>query len=179
MNGVNEDSSMFMIEEEEAQEGFGVMTILGVLFLGFVVLPGAIYMSLVAGRNIGPAAEWVTVMLFAELARRSFKKLRKQEIFLLFYAAGALMIMVGGIRMMGGPFGHLIWNLGRGAPFRDRVGACAAGEFVDSAPGKFGDQREDSAPSRVAESDHGHRCGLCFRSPEPLQPGLSAFQGNE
>ena len=110
MNGVNEESSVFMTEEEDAQEGFGVMTILGVLFLGFVVLPGAIYMSLVAGRNIGPAAEWVTVMLFAELARRSFKKLRKQEIFLLFYAAGALMIMVGGIRMMGGPFGHLIWN---------------------------------------------------------------------
>lgn len=110
MSELNEPSSIFMEEEEEAQEGFGIRTILGVLFLGFVVLPGAIYMSLVAGRDIGAAAEWVTVMLFAELARRSFSKLRKQEIFLLFYSAGTLMVVVGGLRMMGGPFAHLIWN---------------------------------------------------------------------
>lgn len=109
MNDAPGESDLF-VAEEEAQEGFGGRTILGVLFLGFVVLPGAIYISLVAGRNIGPAAEWVTVMLFAELARRSFRKLRKQEIFLLFYAAGTLMVMVGGLQMMGGPFAHLIWN---------------------------------------------------------------------
>ncbi len=107
---MNEETTSLISDEEEAQSGFGLKTVLGVLFLGLVVLPGAIYLSLVAGRNIGPAAEWVTVMLFAELARRSFKKLRRQEIFVLFYAAGNLMIVVGGIQMMGGPFGHLIWN---------------------------------------------------------------------
>ncbi|MFC1735422.1 hypothetical protein ACFL1X_04850 [Candidatus Hydrogenedentota bacterium] len=97
-------------EEEEAQEGFGLTTILGLLFIGFIILPGAIYLALVTGTNIGPAAEWVTVILFAELARRSFKKLRKQQIFILFYAAGGLMIMIGGLHIMGGPFGSLIWN---------------------------------------------------------------------
>ncbi len=97
-------------DAEPAQEGFGLKTLLGVLFLGTVILPGAIYLSLVTGQNIGPAAEWVTVILFAELARRSMRKLRKQEIFILFYAAGTLMVMIGGMMTMGGPFAHLIWN---------------------------------------------------------------------
>ncbi|HQL54971.1 MAG TPA: hypothetical protein PLQ87_09705, partial [Phycisphaerae bacterium] len=49
-------------------------TIIGALFVALVMMPGAIYMGLVAGQSLGSAAEWVTIILFAELARRSFTR---------------------------------------------------------------------------------------------------------
>ena len=42
--------------------------------------------------SVGPAAQWVTVILFIEAARRANKHLRRAEIFTLFYLAGAIMI---------------------------------------------------------------------------------------
>ena len=59
----------------EFQDGVTVRTVIGAFFIGFVMMPGAIYMGLIAGESIGSAAEWVTVILFAEIARRSFKTL--------------------------------------------------------------------------------------------------------
>jgi hypothetical protein len=56
------------------------------------MVPGSIYMTLIAGMSVGPAAQWVTVILFIEVARRANKHLRRAEIFTLFYLAGAIMI---------------------------------------------------------------------------------------
>ncbi len=77
---------------------------IGALFVGFIMMPGSMYLGLVAGGGLGGAASWVTVVLFSEIARRSFQPLKKQELYMLLYIAGGL---VGGA--MGGFYG-LIWS---------------------------------------------------------------------
>ena len=91
--------------QEPYRDGFGLKAILGGLFLGFVMLPGAIYLSLVAGDagGMSTAAQWVTVILFTEVARRCFTKLTRQEIYVLYALAGGLVVA-------GGPFFSIIWN---------------------------------------------------------------------
>jgi len=84
------------------EEGFTVKTIIGAFFVGLIMMPGAIYLTLLAGQGIGPAGQWVTIILFAEVARRSFVTLRRQEIYILYYVAGAL----SGV----GAFYGFIWN---------------------------------------------------------------------
>ena len=95
---------------ETFEEGFGLRTVAGILFIALVMMPSAIYLGLTAGQSLGPAAEWVTIILFADLARRSFKPLRKQEIYLLYYVGASLVATVGGEALAGGPFAYLIWN---------------------------------------------------------------------
>src|SRR5437762_3063957 len=93
------------------QEGFTLRTFLGALFVAFVMLPGGLFLGLVAGQGIGEAAEWVTIVLFAEVARRSFQPLRKQEIYILFYIAASLTSVLAVERgISGGPIGELIWR---------------------------------------------------------------------
>ena len=58
--------------------------------MAFIMLPGALYLGLVAGQGLGPAAEWVTIVLFAEIMRRSFLPLKRQEIYILYYIAAGL-----------------------------------------------------------------------------------------
>jgi hypothetical protein len=87
------------------EEGFTLKTILGVLFVSLIMAPGSMYLSLVTGGTLGPAAEWVTIILFAEIAKRSYTTLKKQEIYLLYYVALALIV-----GQAGGAFGGLIWN---------------------------------------------------------------------
>ena len=94
----------------EFQDGFTFRTVLGAFFVGFIMMPGAIYMGLIAGVSLGSAAEWVTIILFSELARRSFSSLRRQEIYVIYYIAGGLAGVIGGTMLAGGPFGQLIWN---------------------------------------------------------------------
>ena len=65
-----------MDQPESYEDGFDVKTLIGALFIGFVMMPGAIYLGLVAGRSLGPAAEWTTIILFTEIARRSFITLK-------------------------------------------------------------------------------------------------------
>jgi len=96
--------------EEPFVDGFGWKTVIGALFIGIIMMPGAIYLSLVAGQGIGPAAEWVTIILFMEVARRSYQVLKKQEIYLLYYIGGALTSQIAGIGLAGGVFSALIWN---------------------------------------------------------------------
>src|SRR3972149_5703471 len=74
------------------KDGFGVKTIIGAIFLGLFMLPGSMYLTLFMGAGLGPAARWVTVILFTEVARRSLKSLRQQEIFILFYMTGIALI---------------------------------------------------------------------------------------
>jgi hypothetical protein len=83
------------------EEGFGWKTVVGAIFIGFLMMPGSMYLQLVVGTGIGPAARWVTIILFAELAKRSYSDLKQQEIFLLYYMAGAALHT---------PFQGLLWN---------------------------------------------------------------------
>lgn len=83
-------------------EGFTWPSFIGVVFVALVMVPGALYMSLVAGVTIGPAAQWVTVILFIEVARRANKVLKRAEIFILFYLSAAAMTGAMGI--------GLLWN---------------------------------------------------------------------
>lgn len=73
------------------EDGFSWAAFLGALFVALMMVPGSIYMTLIAGLGIGSAAQWVTVILFIEVARRANKQLRRAEIFTLFYLSGAIM----------------------------------------------------------------------------------------
>ncbi|MCK8602968.1 OPT/YSL family transporter [Desulfoferrobacter suflitae] len=86
---------------EEFEEGFGWKSIVGAILIGFLMMPGSMYLGLVVGTGIGPAARWVTVILFAEVAKRAYTRLRQQEVFVLYYMAGAAMAS---------PFSGLLWN---------------------------------------------------------------------
>ncbi|HPD14735.1 MAG TPA: peptide transporter [Planctomycetota bacterium] len=92
------------------EEGFSLRTVLGAVFVGLVMMPGSIYMGLIAGQTLGPAAEWVTIILFTEVARRSFITLRRQEVYILYYVAGGLAAAVVAANLAGGPFTGFIWN---------------------------------------------------------------------
>ena len=83
------------------EEGFDWKAIVGAIFIGFLMMPGSMYLQLVIGTGIGPAARWVTIILFAEVAKRSFTELKQQEIFILYYMAGAALAS---------PFQGLLWN---------------------------------------------------------------------
>ncbi len=109
--GGTADSLDNALEQGPYVEGFTGRTVLGALFVAFVMMPGSIYLGLVAGQSLGPAAEWVTVILFAELSRRSFTRLRRQEIFILFYVASSLAaVALAHLALAGGPFAGAIWN---------------------------------------------------------------------
>jgi hypothetical protein len=82
-------------------EGFDWKTVIGAVFIGFLMMPGSMYLQLVIGTGIGPAARWVTIILFAEIAKRAYSELKQQEIFLLYYMAGAALAS---------PFQGLLWN---------------------------------------------------------------------
>ena len=82
-------------------DGFNLRSLVGAMFVGLVMVPGAMYISLLAGQGIGPAAQWVTVILFIEAARRAHQSLNRAELFVLFYLAGAVMAV---------PFSGLLWN---------------------------------------------------------------------
>ncbi|HOS65517.1 MAG TPA: hypothetical protein PK251_12255 [Candidatus Latescibacteria bacterium] len=90
------------LEMAPYESGLTARTLIGALFVAIVMMPASIYLGLVVGTGLGSAAEWVSIILFTELARRSFMPLKRQEIYILFILAGGL---VGG-----GPFGGLIWN---------------------------------------------------------------------
>ncbi|MFH1570235.1 MAG: hypothetical protein ABIL09_19745 [Gemmatimonadota bacterium] len=84
--------------------GFTFRTVIGVLFISLIMTPGEMYLGLVTGGGIGAAAQWVTVILFLEVAKRSFTSLRRQEIYLLVYVASAL------VTREEGAFLDLLWR---------------------------------------------------------------------
>ncbi len=73
------------------EDGFSWTALFGALFVAMLMVPGAMYMKLLAGYGVGPAAQWVTVILFLEVARRAHRTLKKAELFVLFYMAAAAM----------------------------------------------------------------------------------------
>jgi len=78
-------------------EGFGWRTVVMAVFVGLLMTPAQMYMQLVAGVEMGTAAQWVTVILYVEVARRAFTKLKRPEIFVLFYMCGAVVHSGGGL----------------------------------------------------------------------------------
>jgi len=78
-------------------DGFGVKAMIGGLFVGLIMTPASMYMHLVVGQDIGSAAQWVTVILFIEVARRAFTTLARPEIYVLYYMAGAALVTNSGI----------------------------------------------------------------------------------
>jgi hypothetical protein len=114
------------------EDGFNWTSLLGAIFIALLMVPGAIYMGLLAGiDSIGSASQWVTVILFIEVAKRAQKTLKKPEIFVLFFMAGAAMGM---------PFNGLLWN-----QFFVRSDAAIANGIADQLPVWF-------APSADSES---------------------------
>ena len=76
---------------DEFVDGFNTKTIVGALFVSIVMVPGNIYLDLMIGGSIGAAAQWVTIILFIELAKRSFTMLKRQEVYLLYYVTSSLV----------------------------------------------------------------------------------------
>lgn len=92
-----------MTPPDKFEEGFGFKAMFGGLFVGLIMTPASMYMQLVTGQDVGSAAQWVTIILFIEVARRSFTTLTRPEIYVLYYMAGATLISTG-------PGSGLLWN---------------------------------------------------------------------
>lgn len=105
------------------EDGFTWSSLVGAIFVALLMVPGAMYMNLLAGQGIGQAAQWVTVILFIEVARRAHKQLKRAEIFVLFYMAGAVMAQ---------PFSGLLYN-----QFFAQSQAAAGMGIIDKLPHWF------------------------------------------
>jgi len=102
--------SIEALQHEPYESGFTWRTVIGAFFIAFVMLPGIIFMGLMIGQDMGTAADWVTIILFVELARRSFMTLRKQELYILKYTVSHLSHISGGVALGGGVFAFLVYN---------------------------------------------------------------------
>ena len=103
------------------EDGFTWPAFFGALFVAFLMVPGGMYMDLVAGMDpSNSAARWVTAILFIEVARRANKSLKNAEIFVLFYLVGAAMAL---------PFEGILWR-----QFLVQSSAARASGIVDQIP---------------------------------------------
>ena len=109
-----DESLELMPEDAPFESGFNMRTVWAALFVGFVMLPGAIYLGLVTGQSMAGAAEWVTIIVFIEITKRTFGRLKTQEVIIMYWIAGGLVQMGGKLgsaaNLFGGPFGGLVWN---------------------------------------------------------------------
>jgi len=98
-----ESYRQLMTPPDTFAEGFSWKTIVGAFFLGMVMMPATMYLQLFAGvqGNITEASRWVTIIIFTEIARRSLKDLKMQEVYILYYMAGLTSTL---------PFRSLLWN---------------------------------------------------------------------
>ena len=114
------------------QEGFSWSSLLGAVFVALVMVPGAIYMGLLAGtQQIGLAAQWVTVILFVEVAKRAHRTLNRSEIFVLYLMAAWAVGM---------PFRGLLWN-----QFYARSDAAMASGIASELPSWFAPAAESAS----------------------------------
>ncbi|MCB9770205.1 MAG: hypothetical protein H6752_18560 [Candidatus Omnitrophica bacterium] len=97
---------------EPFEDGFSRRTVWGALFVAAVMTPGSLYLGLVAGQTLGAAAEWVTLILFTEVARRSLVRLKRQEVFILFLCGLRALSATAfaHLALSGGPFAATIWG---------------------------------------------------------------------
>ncbi len=98
-----EEYRALMQPPEEFAEGFTWKTVIGAIFLGMIMMPASMYLLLFAGNtgDMSNAARWVTIIIFAEIARRSLKDLKMQEVYILYFMAGLTSTL---------PFKGLLWN---------------------------------------------------------------------
>ena len=114
MPELDQDQPLVLFEKGEWVDGFTWQTIVGAIFVGLIMMPGAIYMGLISGASVGGVAQWVTIIIFVEIGRRSFVKMKRQEIMILFWVSSG--VLAGGVAfgsgasVFGGPFSGLIWN---------------------------------------------------------------------
>jgi hypothetical protein len=90
------------MQNEPFQDGFTWRSIVGSLFIAFVMTPGIIFMSLMIGQSMESASDWVVVIIFVEIARRSLLTLRKQELYILLHTVSAVSTP--------GMFAGFVWN---------------------------------------------------------------------
>ena len=129
-------------------------TIIGVLFISLIMTPGEMYLGLVTGGGLGQAAQWVTVILFLEVAKRSFTSLKRQEIYLLVYVAGAL------VAREEGAFLDLLWRqYFVRSPEAEQFGVAEILPFWWGAGSGFG----SPCPAHL----HASRLGLADRPAHP------------
>ncbi len=98
------------MQHEPCENGFTWRSIVGALFIAFVMFPGIIFMGLMIGEDMGNAADWVVIILFVEIARRSFMTLKKQELYILKYTVSQLSSFSGGTALGGGIFAFLVYQ---------------------------------------------------------------------
>ncbi|MCP4644690.1 MAG: peptide transporter, partial [bacterium] len=104
------DGMMTDDQSLQYEDGFTIRSMIGAVFVALVMMPGTIYLGLVAGAGLGPAAQWVTIILFTEIARRSMTTLKRQEVYILYYMAAALAAGGAALMATGGPYGMMIFN---------------------------------------------------------------------
>jgi len=102
-------------QAEQFKSGFNLKTVIAALFIGFIMLPGSIYLGLITGGGMGGAAQWVTLILFVEIAKRSFIKLSRQETYIIYVLAASLVapgLVLGAASLVlqGGAFSEKIWQ---------------------------------------------------------------------
>jgi hypothetical protein len=133
---MSDDPEDAELEEQTVfEDGFNFRTFLGVLFVCIIMMPTSIYLGLTMGLSLGPAAEWVTIILFADIARRSFKPLKRQEIYMLYYVAASLMTFAGGNALSGGPMAQIIWRQYLcNAPFANDMGVFPFPQWYIPSP---------------------------------------------
>jgi hypothetical protein len=102
--------SIEAMQNEPCLNGFTWRTVIGALFIAFVMLPGIIFMGLMIGEDMGTAADWVVIILFVEIARRSFMTLKKQELYILKYTVSSLSSISGSVALGGGVFAWMVFN---------------------------------------------------------------------
>lgn len=98
------------IQHEPCEDGFTWRAVVGALFVAFVMFPGIIFMGLMVGMDMGDASDWVVIILFVEIARRSFLTLKKQELYVLKYTVSTLTTFAGGAALGGGVFAFLVYQ---------------------------------------------------------------------
>jgi len=113
----NQDEQWKIVSDDMPYEdGFNTRTIWAAFFVGLLMLPGAIYLELVTGKSFAGAAEWVTIIMFIEISKRLFIKLKPQETIILYWLAAGLAAtglgasgLSAGSAVHGSPFAKMIW----------------------------------------------------------------------
>lgn len=96
---VNEEYDVIQYEGLERRgfaDGFGWKAVLGGLFVGFLIVPASMFMSLMVGGTLLAVAEWVTVIFFIYIARRCRISLSRQEMYIIYHLAGGVLMMAAG-----------------------------------------------------------------------------------
>lgn len=114
------------LEKRGFVDGFGWKAIFGGLFVGLLIVPASMFMSLMIGGQLQQIAEWVTVIMFIYLARRIRITLSRQEMYVIFHVAGGVLMMAAG--------GYFFYNSFIWMQYLAQSPAAALFEISDQIP---------------------------------------------